>query len=153
MFHEWGILKTKSKAEATNLHHFFSWLQIRSHKYTLQGQIFRLATVSSNLHATTISVHITPFCMTQPYPYQHPHENPYVHHYQDRSLSKDLIRDVNQKLSLCHILPLPIYSTVKIIFNLNPWRIHVITIPNPNQALLQPRPLHDQIPYPNIFPP
>ena len=39
MFHEWGILKTKSRAEATNLHHFFSWLQIRTQKYTLQGQM------------------------------------------------------------------------------------------------------------------
>ena len=39
IFHEWGILKTKSNSEATNLHHFFSWLQIRTQKYTLQGQM------------------------------------------------------------------------------------------------------------------
>ena len=39
MFHEWGILKAKPNSEATNLHHFFSWLQIRSQKYTLQGQM------------------------------------------------------------------------------------------------------------------
>ena len=39
ILHEWGILKTKSRSEATNLHHFFSWLQIRSQKYTLQGHM------------------------------------------------------------------------------------------------------------------